>query len=187
MSTVNFDMSELKQFFQQMENAARGKFKEDFTVWLEAIGFDFLRVVQDEIKNRKVIDSRLLLDSFTKNDRGNIWRMLNSGLTLEVGTNVLYATWVEYGHTQKPGRFVPGYWEGGTFKEEKIENGKIIPAHWEGGKFIYDPSAESGMVLKAEKVDGKHYFKNSFDKYKTTFETSAERKLQQWINDYFTV
>lgn len=187
MATVNFDMSELKQFFRNMENAAKGEFKEEFTVWLEAVGFDFLTVVQDELDNRDIKDSRLLMDSFTKNDRGNIWRMLDDGLTLEVGTNVLYATWVEKGHTQQPGRFVPGRWEGGKFVKEKVENGQVIPAHWEGGKFIYDPSANSGMVLKAEKVEGKHYFENSFDKYKTTFEKSAKRKLQQWIDQYLRV
>ncbi len=171
MSTINFDMSELKQFFQQMENVARGKFKEDFTVWLEAIGFDFLRVVQDEIKNRKVIDSRLLLDSFTKNDRGNIWRMLNSGLTLEVGTNVNYANYVEKGHWTNPQgtaqRFVPGYWE--------------------GDRFIYDKNAESGMVLKQKWIEGKHYFESALRIYETIFKESTERKLQQWIDNYFTV
>ena len=171
MSTVNFDMSELKQFFQQMENAARGNFKEDFTVWLEAIGFDFLRVVQDEIKNRKVIDSRLLLDSFTKDDSGNVWKMLDDGLTLEVGTNVNYANYVEKGHWTNPQgtaqRFVPGYWE--------------------GDRFIYDKNAESGMVLKQKWVEGKHYFESALRIYEIIFKESAERKLQQWINDYFTV
>ncbi len=171
MSTVNFDMSELKQFFQQMENAARGKFKEDFTVWLEAIGFDFLRVVQDEIKNRKVIDSRLLLDSFTKDDSGNVWRMLDDGLTLEVGTNVNYANYVEKGHWTNPQgtaqRFVPGYWE--------------------GDRFIYDKNAESGMVLKQKWIEGKHYFESALRIYETIFKESTERKLQQWIDNYFTV
>lgn len=171
MSTINFDMSELKQFFQQMENAARGKFKEDFTVWLEAIGFDFLRVVQDEIKNRKVIDSRLLLDSFTKDDSGNVWRMLDDGLTLEVGTNVNYANYVEKGHWTNPQgtaqRFVPGYWE--------------------GDRFIYDKNAESGMVLKQKWIEGKHYFESALRIYETIFKESTERKLQQWIDNYFTV
>lgn len=171
MSTINFDMSELKQFFQQMENVARGNFKEDFTVWLEAIGFDFLRVVQDEIKNRKVIDSRLLLDSFTKDDSGNVWKMLDDGLTLEVGTNVNYANYVEKGHWTNPQgtaqRFVPGYWE--------------------GDRFIYDKNAESGMVLKQKWVEGKHYFESALRIYEIIFKESAERKLQQWINDYFTV
>lgn len=171
MSTVNFDMSELKQFFQQMENAARGNFKEDFTVWLEAIGFDFLRVVQDEIKNRKVIDSRLLLDSFTKDDSGNVWRMLDDGLTLEVGTNVNYANYVEKGHWTNPQgtaqRFVPGYWE--------------------GDRFIYDKNAESGMVLKQKWIEGKHYFESALRIYETIFKESTERKLQQWIDNYFTV
>lgn len=171
MSTINFDMSELKQFFQQMENVARGKFKEDFTVWLEAIGFDFLRVVQDEIKNRKVIDSRLLLDSFTKDDSGNVWKMLDDGLTLEVGTNVNYANYVEKGHWTNPQgtaqRFVPGYWE--------------------GDRFIYDKNAESGMVLKQKWVEGKHYFESALRIYEIIFKESAERKLQQWIDNYFTV
>jgi len=171
MSTINFDMSELKQFFQQMENVARGKFKEDFTVWLEAIGFDFLRVVQDEIKNRKVIDSRLLLDSFTKDDSGNVWRMLDDGLTLEVGTNVNYANYVEKGHWTNPQgtaqRFVPGYWE--------------------GDRFIYDKNAESGMVLKQKWIEGKHYFESALRIYETIFKESTERKLQQWIDNYFTV
>jgi len=161
MSTINFDMSELKQFFQQMENVARGKF----------IGFDFLRVVQDEIKNRKVIDSRLLLDSFTKDDSGNVWRMLDDGLTLEVGTNVNYANYVEKGHWTNPQgtaqRFVPGYWE--------------------GDRFIYDKNAESGMVLKQKWIEGKHYFESALRIYETIFKESTERKLQQWIDNYFTV
>lgn len=185
MATVEFDMKELKQFFQQMEQAAKGEFKKDFALWLEAVGFDFLKVVQDEIEARDIVDSRLLIDSFTRNEKGNIWRMLDSGLTLEVGTNVLYATWVENGHTQKPGRFIPGHWKNSKFVEKKVENGKVIPAHWEGGTFEYDPSAKGGMVLKAEKTKGKQYFKSSFDRYQSTFEKSAEKKLQEWINKYF--
>lgn len=166
MSTVDFDMSELKQFFLKMENAAKGDFRKEFELWLEAIGFDFLGVVQDEIKNREVMDSRLLLDSFTRNDKGNVWKLSDGGLTLEVGTNVLYATWVEKGHTQQPGRFVLGRWEDGTF--------------------IYDPSAKSGMVLKQKWVEGKHYFESALRIYEKIFKESAERKLQQWIEQYFS-
>ena len=164
MSTVDFDMSELKQFFQKMENAAKGDFRKEFELWLEAIGFDFLRVVQDEIKNREVMDSRLLLDSFTRDDKGNVWELSDGGLTLEVGTNVDYANYVEKGHWTNPKgiaqRFVPGYWQ--------------------SDRFIYDPSAKSGMVLKQKWVEGKHYFESALRIYEKIFKESAERKLQQW-------
>lgn len=41
------------------------------------------------------------------------------------------------------------------------------------------------MVLKAQKTNGKRYFKNSFDRYQSTFEKSAEKKLQEWLQKYF--
>ncbi|MCI8629401.1 MAG: HK97 gp10 family phage protein [Firmicutes bacterium] len=170
MPTVNFDMGELKQFFQNMENVARGDFKRDFIIWLEAIGFDFLRVVQNEIKNRKVIDSRLLLDSFTRNDNGNVWELSDGGLTLEVGTNVNYANYVEKGHWTNPK---------GTAQ-------RFVPGHWKDGKFEYDSSAKSGMVLKQKWVDGKHYFESALRIYESIFKESAEIKLQQWMDKYFT-
>lgn len=171
MSTVNFNMSELKQFFQNMENAAKGEFKEEFTIWLEAVGFDFLKVIQDEIKNRKVMDSRLLLDSFTRNDKGNVWELSDGGLTLEIGTNVNYADYVEKGHWTNPKgitqRFVPGYWK--------------------GDRFIYDKNAKTGMLLKQKWVEGKHYFESALRIYEKTFKESAEKKLQQWIDNYFNI
>lgn len=97
--------------------------------------------------------------------------MLDDGLTLEVGTNVNYANYVEKGHWTNPQgtaqRFVPGYWE--------------------GDRFIYDKNAESGMVLKQKWIEGKHYFESALRIYETIFKESTERKLQQWIDNYFTV
>lgn len=48
----------------------------------------------------------------------------------------LYASFVEFGHWQQVGRYIPGYWE--------------------GGRFIYDPGSvnEEGLVLKNPWVDG---------------------------------
>jgi hypothetical protein len=58
----------------------------------------------------------LLLNSFEKGHKNNIWEVSNEGLTLEVGTNVDYAEYVNDGHwTNKKGqksRFVPGVWRG---------------------------------------------------------------------------
>lgn len=91
MSRLDIDMTEFKEFFGKMEQFAKGQFKEELIEYVDTIGFDFLRVVQDEIVRRKVIDTRLLLASFEKGSAGNIWEIADGGLTLEVGTNVEYS------------------------------------------------------------------------------------------------
>jgi len=47
----------------------------------------------------------------------------------------LYASFVEYGHFQQVGRFIPGYWS--------------------GDKFVYVKDYETGMVLKNPWVEGR--------------------------------
>ena len=169
MSTVEIDMSEFREFFGRMGRAAKGEFRKEIELYLEAIGFDFLKVVQDEIVRRKVMDSRQLLVSFTKDSESNVWKLTNGGLTLEVGTSLSYAKYVEDGHwTNTKGaerRFVPGYWE--------------------GDRFIYDPAAKGGMMLKQHWVEGKHYFDSALRIYNKIFQASLEVKLQQWLDRYF--
>lgn len=95
--------------------------------------------------------------------------MSDSGLTLEVGTNVEYASYVNDGHwTCKKGekmRFVPGYWS--------------------GNRFIYDSSAKSGMMLKQNWVKGAHYWESGLRILDKMLPGLIEAKLQQWINSYF--
>lgn len=164
MAVFDFDMGEMKSFFEKLGQVAQGELKEEMTLWLEAVGEDFLRVVQDEIVRRNVIDTRLLLASFERGAGGNVWEISDGGLTLEVGTNVEYAEWVESGHSQQPGRFIPG--------------------SWSGDRFVYDPSAKGGMVLKMSWVNGKHYFESALRIYEKIFQTSAEIKLQEWLDKY---
>ena len=52
-----------------------------------------------------------------------------------------YAGWVNDGHSQQPGRFIPG--------------------SWNGGKFRYNPNAKGGMVLKKSYVPGKKFVEKS--------------------------
>ena len=56
MATVEFDMSEYKEFFRRMERAAKGDFREELELYLESVGYEFLRIVQDEIIRRKSIE-----------------------------------------------------------------------------------------------------------------------------------
>lgn len=168
MGTVEFDMSEIRGFFQNMERAA-GSFKREMEEWIEAVGTDFLRVVEDEIVRRQVVDSRILLRSFSRGDDGNVWELSDGGLTLEVGTNLDYASYVEDGHWTNP-KGVQRRW---------------VPGYWNSGHFIYDPSAQTGMMLKQHWVEGAHYFESALRIYNKIFQVAAENKLQEWIDRSF--
>lgn len=169
MSYVEIDMSEFKKFFGSVERAAKGDFRKEFELFLEGLGNEFLRILQDEIVRRKAMDSRQLLASFEKGAEGNVWELTDGGLTLEVGTNVDYASYVNDGHwTNTKGvarRWVPGYWK--------------------GDRFIYDPSAETGMLLKQHWVEGKHYWESALRILDRIYPELLEAKLQEWLDSYF--
>lgn len=164
-----FDISDFDRYFQVVRKAAHGEFKKQIALWFEACGFEFLRVVQDEIIRRKVVDTRLLLNSFEKGQKDNVWKVSDNGLTLEVGTNVSYAEYVNDGHwTNKKGqisRFVPGVWKGSSFE--------------------YVKGAKTGMVLKQKWVEGAHYWEAAIRIFERIFEASVERKMVEWRDKYF--
>ena len=166
---VDIDMSEFKEFFGSLERAARGDFRKEFELFLEGLGNEFLRILQDEIVRRKVMDSRQLLASFEKGGDGNVWSIEEGGLVLEVGTSVESAGYVNDGHwTNTKGverRFVPGYWQ--------------------GDRFIYDPAAKGGMMLKQHWVEGKHYWESALRILDRIYPELLEAKLQDWIDRYF--
>lgn len=169
MSYVEIDMSEFKEFFGSVERAAKGEFRKEFELFLEGLGNEFLRILQDEIERRQVMDSRQLLASFEKGTENNVWELTDGGLTLEVGTNLDYASYVNDGHwTNTKGvarRWVPGYWD--------------------GDRFIYDPAAESGMMLKQHWVEGKHYWDSALRILDKIYPELLEAKLQEWLDSYF--
>ena len=104
MAQVTFDTVELENFVKRLGKAAQGDFKRALNKFLEGLGMEFLRILQDEIVRRNVLDYRLLLHSFQKGDGENVWTLDENGLTLEVGTNVEYAKFVNDGHWTNPER-----------------------------------------------------------------------------------
>lgn len=169
MGFVELDMSDLKDFFSRIEKAGNGDFKKELKLFLEGLGSEFLRILQDEIVRRKVMDTRQLLASFRKDGEGSVWELEDDNLTLEIGTSVDYAGYVNDGHwTNSKGvekRFVPGYWS--------------------GDRFIYDPSAKGGMILKQKWVEGKHYWESAIRIIERMYPRLLEEKVQQWIDSYF--
>lgn len=167
--TIQMDFSEFRDFFGSVERAAKGEFRKEFELYLEGIGNEFLRILQDEIIRRQVVDTRQLLASFQKGADGNVWELDEGGLTLEVGTSLNYAAYVNDGHWTNPKgverRFVPGYWN--------------------GDRFIYDPAAKGGMVLKQHWVNGAHFWESALKILDKIYPDMLERKLQEWIDSYF--
>ena len=167
---VRIDTSELNAFVKKLNGAGQGQFKKELRVFLEGLADDFLSLVQDEIIQRQVVDTRLLLHSFHKGDNNSVYQWSDGGMTIEVGTNLEYASYVNDGHWTNPKgvktRWVPGYWEGETF--------------------TYDPDAKTGMLLKQRWVEGTHYFDNALLLMEQVLPNILEEKMQEWLNSYFS-
>ena len=169
MKYVDFDTAGADKFFDALEAAARGGFRKELELSLEGLGNEFLRIVEDEIIRRKVLDTRLLLASFHKGDGNNLWELTEGNLTLEVGSTLEYAGYVNDGHWTNP----------------KGVDRRFVPGYWQGDRFIYDPTAEGGMVLKQHFVDGKPYFDSALRILDKMLPEFLDKKLQEWLDNYF--
>lgn len=150
------DVSGLEDWITKIERA-RNALKPEAADCLEEIGEKFLDLVQKEIKAKKHLDTRLLLSSFHRGGANSIWELDEGSMTLTVGSALEYAKYVNEGHRQTPGRFIPGVWH--------------------GDRFDYIPGARTGMVLKASYVAGSHYFDNA--------EHSIQRDMDDMVEDFF--
>lgn len=169
MAQISIDASQVKSFVERLGRAAQGDFKKELGLFLEGLGFEFLRILQDEIIRLKVLDSRQLLISFQKGGAGNLWTLNEGGLTLEVGTNIEYAAYVNDGHWTNP---------------KGVER-RFVPGVWSGDRFIYQPGAKTGMVLKMKWVEGAHYWESALRILERIYPELLERKLQEWLDNYF--
>nr|DAL85224.1 MAG TPA: type I neck protein [Caudoviricetes sp.] len=170
MAEKVFDFAEYSAFFSRLRQAASGDFRREIMLFLEGMGLEFLRVLEDEIIRREVVDSRLLLASFHKDGDGNVWEMDEGGLSLEVGTNIDYAAYVNDGH----------------WTNEKGVDVRFVPGRWEGERFIYDPAEKGGMVLKQHWVEGSHYWESAIRIIEKMFPELIDAKLQEWLDKYFS-
>jgi len=90
------------------------------------------QVLINELQSRSPVDHGLLKQ----------WAVVNQSDTeIEIRSPAKYAGYVNYGHPQRPGRFIPGTWK--------------------GDKFRYNPKAKTGMVLKKSHVKGKKFVEAS--------------------------
>lgn len=167
---ISIEATEMKNFIDKLSKAGKGQFRKDLLVFLDAIGEEFLRIVEDEIIRTQTVDTRLLLNSFHRSAEGNVFTLTEGDMTLEVGTNVTYASYANDGHWTNP-KGVATRW---------------VPGYWNGEHFIYQPGAKTGMLLKQKWVEGSHYFDSAVRIMEKMLPKLMEAKMQQWIEEYFS-
>lgn len=178
MSSVQCDFSEFKEFFDKMETAAKGAFRQEMELFLMGIGEEFLRVLGEEIKRKKVMDTRNLLNSFHRGHEANVWEIEDGGLVLEVGTNVEYASYVNDGH------WIVKHKKDEESALEENEKARFVPGTWDDNKFTYDPNAKTGIVLR-KWVKGAHYWESALRIMDKIFPQALDRRMQEWLDKYF--
>lgn len=163
MAAIDINTGQLSKFFQKLGQAGSDTLKEEITTWLTSLGERFLKEVHTEILNRDVVDTRRLLGSFVKGGAGNVFEIAGDGLSIEVGTNVEYARWVEEGYQQTQ-RFVPGSWDGAHFR------------YGEGS---------GGMMLKEQWIPGRFYFEGGKRVFESVLPYEVATKMRTWFHQYF--
>jgi hypothetical protein len=152
---VDWDISELTEFANKLVDATR------FEVELERATKEIAHELLRRIKTHTPIgDTWELINGWDDNDFAVT--KVNGGFEVLLVNSTMYATWVNDGHRQKPGRFIPG--------------------HFIGGRFYYDRTAKGGMVLKAPFVKGRFFVeKGILDLENTTvIESIIYKHLQKW-------
>lgn len=169
---MSFDIEGLDRFMSLLEEAGNGGFKKVISEWLEAMGMEFLDIIQDEIIRTETVDTRRLLNSFQKGDSDNVWNISSGSLNLEVGTNVEYASYRNDGHH--------------TIDPKKGLDRRWVPGRWSGSRFVYDSSERnSGMSLKMQWVNGTGYWDNALTIFEKMFSKGLENLLQEWVEKAF--
>lgn len=128
----------------------------------EAAGETLLNLIVDEIDKQGLIDTGALWQSFSRGEDGNVWEwdIDRNALTLEVGSNLPYAYYLNDGYTIEKEYFVPGYWNG-------------------GGSFVYDTGAKGGFMAKPRSFIGRHYFDIAVAEFEEGMNEFIIRRLER--------
>jgi hypothetical protein len=174
---MSIDLSEYEKFFREVADAGNGKLKKEIMEWIDGIATEFLDVLVEDVIKTDAVATRDLIHSFERGAPGNIWTSKEGTLSIEVGTSVKYASYVNDGHwTNKKGverRWVPGYW--------------TAPPGDPTARFVYDPSAKTGMLLKQQWIKGKHYWDKALRDMERILPKFTEKAVEKWVKEYFAI
>lgn len=151
---------DFREFQKRMEKLHRGA-PQALERIMYQLGEELLNHVVEELSRQDLIDTGTLWNSFSQGDPNNVWEFDGDRdtLTLEVGSNLTYAEYLNDGYTISKPHFVPGYWNG-------------------VGKFVYDPSAKGGFTVKPRSFIGRKYFDIALQNFRGGMKALLEKLLQ---------
>lgn len=151
----NADFRQLQALAEKLERLSR----VDFDRFCTKAAKDIAGRLLSKVKKRTPVVYGTMRDAWAVMPVGH----RGDHYTVVVINNLRYASYVEYGHRQQPGRFIPGYWE--------------------GERFVYDPDAEGGMVLKEPWVEGRFMLTISTQELERQAPAILERKLYKFLKE----
>ena len=153
---LEWDFQELFDFGDRISDIAR------FESFCKTATEEVAKILLRMLKRNTPVDYGNLQARWDSDNVGYTARQTARGFEVVLINGMKYARWVNDGHKQRPGRFIPGYWEGKHFR--------------------YDPTATGGMVLKKPWVQGRFFVEKSLLQLENgrQFEQIIYKHLQKW-------
>ena len=150
-----WDLSEFEEFANKLESL------NGFEEHMKKAAKDISKVLLKRIKSHTPILDYDLINAW--DDNKFLVTETKQGYEVLLVNKMEYATWVNDGHKQRPGRFVPGIWLGVK-------------------RFVYIKGYPRGMVLKEPWVKGRFFVEKGIVSLKNTsaIEEIIMRELQKW-------
>lgn len=151
MSRVNFDFKNFDRFTKNFE-----KFQKEFDPFCRRFLLDQAMIALADTKAMTPVKT---------GDLRNRWELsqvfkTTKGYYIQIFNTLEYASYVEDGHRQQVGRFVPGIFV--------------------GGKFVYQKGAKSGMVLKKPWVNGFHMCRIAVDRVQDNMQQKFDQAFKSF-------
>lgn len=152
-----WDLHELTDFGERIADA--DDFNEHIAKATQKLAEVFHRML---IKNTPVWTGTL--QAFWQTDENYLYivEQKRSSFTVTLVNRSGYAPYVNDGHRQRPGRFIPGNW--------------VDDKH-----FQYDPKAEGGMVLRKPFVKGVFFVEKSVLATEEKVDSILNKELKKWF------
>jgi hypothetical protein len=152
---IQWDFSELTEFANNLSTTSR--LDLELKRATKEIAHELLKRIK---KHTPIGDTWALINGWDKNDFA-VYQTA-TGFEVLLINPTEYATWVNDGHRQRPGRFIPG--------------------HFINNRFYYDPTAKGGMVLRKPFVKGRLFVeKGILEMGNTTLvESIILKHLEKW-------
>lgn len=152
---VTWDFSELIDFANKMKDTS------SLEMHLENATREIAKALRTRIKGYTPALDYDLIHAW--DDNKFLVTETTNGYEVILVNKMDYAIYVNDGHRQRPGRFIPGYWANRR-------------------RFVYDPHSTTGMVLSKSWVQGRFFVEKGIASMTSTSEIEQiiMQELQKW-------